>query len=247
MSASYAKSSEEFEKLVGYNVDSVSIVTRDNSKCYIVKHNTDLHIVLTGSNDLLDFVQGSMIHMCDCRFKPLIDDDENKTNYTFRIHNGFHQYYTKIRNDIVDAVKAYLDDSSVQHDKKNLVFLGHSLGGSCVLPAFEAALMTNPPNIRVVTYGSPMVGSRLFAHMFADKVPNSVRIAIETDLVTTQFPVWLGYTHVGQYVKRLPPTNSYLYWLKTIQEHSHTRYLEKLRDFALDDIILSEDDSHQSN
>jgi hypothetical protein len=240
--ASYAKSVEEFSQLVGGNMDSVSLITKENSKCYIVKKDTDLHIILTGSNDLLDFVQGSMVHMCDCRLRPLIDDDdENKTlesEYTFKIHSGFNQYYTQIRKEVANAVKAYLDDSSIPNDKKQLVFLGHSLGGTCVLPAFEAALMTNAPNIRVVTYGSPMVGNRLFAHTFADKVPDSVRVAIETDIVATNFPIWLGYMHVGQYTKHLPPTNSILFLIKTIQDHSHTRYVSKLRDFALDDLIL---------
>jgi predicted lipase len=49
--------------------------------------------------------------------------------------------------------------------EKSIIFCGHSLGGSCVIPALQVSLMDKVYcPVKVITFGSPRVGNREFTN-----------------------------------------------------------------------------------
>jgi predicted lipase len=61
--------------------------------------------------------------------------------------------------------------------KKNIIFCGHSLGGSCVISALEIALLDKVYcPVKVISFGSPRIGNREFEDWVDKIIPCNLRV-----------------------------------------------------------------------
>lgn len=99
------------------------------------------------------------------------------------VHAGFYEYYMNLRN----ASNQYIDDYLQRANQQaKIVFVGHSLGSSCVLAALECAMRRPRPHVMCYTYGSPRVGDFQFSTILARRIEqkNLIRVVNRRDMVT---------------------------------------------------------------
>lgn len=110
-----------------------------------------------------------------------------------KVHQGFYEYFQYTLNNI----NRYLEDELSQDDDYELVFLGHSMGGSISLLLALHYLDLGYDRLTLVTMGQPLVGNEDFVH-WVDKVTGSsvkpqhnsfkrkyFRIIHRNDIITT--------------------------------------------------------------
>lgn len=99
---------------------------------------------------------------------------------SLQVHSGFLAAYDSVR----PAVLALLQRCLGAHDgggagqRWSLHLTGHSLGSAlATLCAWDCAhrAWATPPELHVMTFGSPRVGSRSWAHSFNELVPDTFR------------------------------------------------------------------------
>ena len=104
------------------------------------------------------------------------------------VHSGFQRCTQAVRDRVCDAVK----------HSGEVVLTGHSLGGAVsTLLALDVAETFPDKKVRHVTFGSPRVGSPVFADHFDAVVPFSHRFYMRGDPVTW-LPGFMGFRHVGK-------------------------------------------------
>jgi len=121
------------------------------------------------------------------------------TGSRIRVHRGFLGAYKSVRDQVHEAVGAYV------HDRKPVVVLGHSLGGAlatlcavdlqyCMQPGRE--LFEHARIIHAYTFGSPRVGNGSFGRSYRRRVPRTWRYWGWWDIVVKVPPALFGYRHV---------------------------------------------------
>ena len=122
------------------------------------------------------------------------------------VHSGFHACAGSVKDRVL---------RSVDH-RDSVIVTGHSLGGAVsTLLALDIAEEFPDKKVRLVTFGSPRVGSPGFAKRFASAVPDSDRYFMHFDVVTW-LPGFMGFKHVGR-PRRLPGfSHSLLKYLRAI-------------------------------
>ncbi|KAF8637954.1 hypothetical protein AX16_010587 [Volvariella volvacea WC 439] len=122
------------------------------------------------------------------------------------IHEGFRNEHEKTAPQILAEVRRLMNSKNT----KNVVVVGHSLGGA--LTELDALFLTlNLPgdtNIKAVTYGTPRVGNPEFAQLIDAKVPNFKRINNEKDLIPIVPGRFLGFAHPHGEVHIMSPGNA---------------------------------------
>lgn len=119
----------------------------------------------------------------------------------FDFPGKLHQGFVKIYSNLADPVRVAAQrlDPSVP-----CYIAGHSLGASIAAIAALDIAQTVPQlqdQIRLYTYASPRMGDRAFADGHSQRVPNSYRIANQTDAFTLLPPTSLNqtvYVHMGE-------------------------------------------------
>lgn len=98
------------------------------------------------------------------------------------VHAGFYEYYMNLRDALNHHIDGYLKCATVQQ----VVFVGHSLGSSCVLAALECTLRRPRPHVMCYTYGSPRVGDFQFSTILIRRIEaqNLVRVVNRRDMIT---------------------------------------------------------------
>ena len=93
------------------------------------------------------------------------------------VHSGFLQQYDSIASKIIDLVRT--------RENKDVVFIGHSLGGAlATLGAANIKSLFPSLVVKCCTFGSPRVGDYEFSKLFDSTVDDSVRCVNGDDLVT---------------------------------------------------------------
>lgn len=163
-------------KELGFNF--LFFVEKDNAEAIIAEDEENYYIAIAGTelNEIKDVI-------ADLKFK------KTKTKEGF-VHEGMYEYYNKIAFKILKNIL-----SLIKEKPKNIIFTGHSLGGSM---AVLAASNFTDRNIKtsVVTFGQPKVGDYEFCQYYKNKL-NYARIVIKDDIITKLPPSIMGYSHFG--------------------------------------------------
>ncbi|SDW71795.1 lipase family protein [Paenibacillus sp. PDC88] len=112
-----------------------------------------------------------------------------------KVEEGFARMYRSLKvcctaTNKIQMLTAYIEDMNASH----LTVAGHSLGGALAkLTAFAAAFYNI--DTEVYTYGSPMVGDRVFTETYEQAVPRTFRIYNVPDIVPKLPSCELGYVH----------------------------------------------------
>merc|ERR1711920_396112 len=138
-----------------------------------------------------------------------------------KVHRGFWEYYSSVREEIRDTVRKLLDarrQSMLSRDKsenssgvplyrsKNefapgimpeVCVTGHSLGGALsVLMAIDLEMNGIAENVTIYNFGCPRVGNHAFADFCGRMLPNMFRVVTDGDMAAgmlkhTHFMPWL--------------------------------------------------------
>jgi triacylglycerol lipase len=136
---------------------------------FIAQRKKSLYVILRGTQTAKEWVRNFSI-----RLHPYLLPNHGK------VHEGFMQTYTSIREDIMEIF------SSIHHNMK-LYVAGHSLGAALATLALPDIESTKKCRIRALyTYGSPRMGDDKFVKAFNRSFQNrSFRIVNTSDLVTS--------------------------------------------------------------
>lgn len=103
------------------------------------------------------------------------------------VHRGFAACARAVRADVRAAVR----------HRREVVLTGHSLGAAVsTLLAADLAREFPGKRVKLLTFGSPRVGSPEFARNFAADVAEARRFYLRMDPVTWM-PGFMGFEHVG--------------------------------------------------
>lgn len=169
-------------KLSYYDNIKDSIFISDNitdCQCYIYYNNNAIFITFRGSSSIDDWK-----HDLDTR------TENPKDN--IRIHKGFFDQYISVKDKIYKAIQQINKNINLE----NIHISGHSLGGALAyVCAVDIHMVTNNPNIRVLTIGSPRPGNKDFANYFNNNIRESVRYKNKNDIIT-KMPFTSKFKHV---------------------------------------------------
>lgn len=137
-------------------------------------------IAYEGSQDLTDW-------MIDLEISKLIP---YKNYPTAKVHYGFWQAYTSIRDKLYQSLK--------QYNIANLFITGHSLGGALsTITALDIAEELGYSNISMINFGSPRVGNSDYVAIFQQYLKDYYRITHGSDPIPRLPPTLLGFSHIG--------------------------------------------------
>ncbi|CUM45921.1 uncharacterized protein AC631_04865 [Debaryomyces fabryi] len=110
-----------------------------------------------------------------------------------KVHQGFYEYFQFTLN----SIHEYLENELNQNEDYELIFLGHSMGGSISLLLALHYLDLGYDRLTLVTMGQPLVGNENFVHWVDNVTGSSVkphhnsfkrkylRIIHRNDIITT--------------------------------------------------------------
>ncbi|KAJ3988503.1 Alpha/Beta hydrolase protein [Lentinula detonsa] len=122
-----------------------------------------------------------------------------------QVHDGFRDEHAKTATAILAEVKALMTSKNT----KNVVAVGHSLGGALAEldSLFLAFNLPSGSNVSAMTYGTPRVGNPAFASLIDQHVPGFKHINNEKDLIPIVPGRFLGYAHPAGEIHIVSPGN----------------------------------------
>ena len=121
--------------------------------------------------------------------------DEKKSGDKLFVHRGFRDYADVV---LSDGLAERLTTSLEQNPNETLYLTGHSLGGAVAVIA--GIRLTDrgvtKSRLKVITFGSPAVGSRALAKNYEDTL-DLTRVVMRGDVLKKSLRV-LGYVHFGE-------------------------------------------------
>ena len=110
------------------------------------------------------------------------------------VHIGFHWAHQMVSADLISEL--------LSRTSRQIVVMGHSLGGSlAMLTALELIRKWVGTNIQVYTYGQPRVGNGAFARAYNAQLNDRTYRIVNADDPVPYLPPWLaGYRHAGREV-----------------------------------------------
>lgn len=135
-------------------------------------------------------------------YQPQINDSENLTDY--KVQCGFNQYVREAGVDSSNLLSRFFHDARANRNDSHQLFIitGHSLGGAAALIFASTVLgdsqsMTGDPNLYLVTFGQPAVGTMTFKKHFSPSFAHYFRLINEGDIVPNSTKLF-GYQHMGK-------------------------------------------------
>lgn len=112
------------------------------------------------------------------------------------VHSGYYNCYIDMKPHILDIIA---DNPTID----DIIFLGHSMGGSIsTIAAYDvqmqllSASKKNKKNISCVTFGSPPIGNTEFVKKYNSIIENSYRVTNNYDIIPS-IPI---YKHVKSHI-----------------------------------------------
>ena len=177
----------------GWNIIGLTTKnSRANAKAYIISKGNIKIFVITGTEDLKDVEVDFRVG------KVALHEGEEVGEEKIFVHRGFRDYTDTA---LSDGVKEYLLDNLKKNPDEILYITGHSLGGAVALMAATrlSDAGADMDRVKVITFGAPAVGNKIFAEAYADKI-DLTRIGISGDFIKKSLAA-LGYTQFGNFVK----------------------------------------------
>ena len=180
----------------GWQIEKISKKNNlADAKAYLVSKGDVKILTIAGTESLkdveVDFRVGRVTLNKDS--VPLAADDKNSGDKIF-VHRGFRDYADVVLSDgLAERLKASL----IKNPRETLYLTGHSMGGAvATIAAVRLADMGVTKNrLKVITFGSPAVGSRTFAKNYADEI-DLTRVVMKGDVIKKSLRV-LGYVQFG--------------------------------------------------
>lgn len=157
----------------------------EESSMIIVKEKDDkinrLIISFAGSNEKRDWELNFKFYR-----RKFISNDI----YCGRVHSGFLEYYNNLKDKMFEEINIFREEEG----EKEIVFCGHSLGGSCSIGALDVFLSFYKIPIKLYTYGAPKIGNKYFSSLVNKNLDNSYRIVKNNDFITNLPPLfWFSH------------------------------------------------------
>jgi len=146
-----------------------------------------VYVCFKGCSSLNDFISSVDIRSCRIHGEKV------------GIHNGFCERHKSLK----DEVWYGLLENCMSYHITDVVFTGHSAGGSLaqIGSLFSSELMDEDIQLHCYTFGSPKVGDECFKDAIEETVKDGTLLRIETlhDIVCL-LPVQPSFEHVGKLV-----------------------------------------------
>lgn len=162
---------------------------KTDTQGFIAINENNIHLVWRGSSSPTDFVTDALVVKL-----PYLGGS--------MVHSGFLTSLKSVQTDMMVGLHNAVSKLGGIGEVENIIISGHSLGGALtVVSAFTIASLKEEwaSKIKTVTVGCPRVGNHLFKRLYNQRVPQSLRIVHDNDIVT-RIPK-LNYFHVGKELK----------------------------------------------
>ena len=154
------KSIKEWGLKQGY---AVKIFEKDECFAYVAWGNNKIIVAYRGTNDLKDWLRNA--------------DGRKLEIGGAKIHRGFHDYMSKVGEDVYTKLNELLSQKVTRNYE--LILTGHSLGAAAItLFVYEWVRLKNqadPGITHIHTMGSPRVGNVVFRDLLVSTYPNWFR------------------------------------------------------------------------
>ena len=146
-----------------------------------------------------------------------------------KVHLGFCARFKFVNSWLADYIKILKSDK--------ILFLGHSLGATTANLAADYTKISNPKaNVKVITFGSPRVGTLKYRDFHDNLIGknNSLTIRNKNDIVCRVPTESMGYKHVNMYFWMAKPKwyQKLLHPIKFFrgcaEDHRPTNYMKNL-------------------
>ena len=181
----------------------------ENTDGYFGYRDEVLYIVFQGSKGAADWNNNFKIDMVDF------------FNYGCKIHNGFLQEYSAVREMIL---------KKIDENKRNyFVITGHSLGGALAeICGYDIVKLSKGfLNPDVMSFGAPALGNRKFMKDYNNLVKNcSWRVVNGDDIVSKVVPKFFGARQVDNLL-RVGKFHCWKFW-GSIEDHYPELYKKNI-------------------
>lgn len=170
---------------------------RAYTKAYLVSKGDVKILSVAGTESIkdveIDFRVGR-VHLND-NSPPLNAYDEKNSGDKLFVHRGFRDYADLV---LSDGLAERLTTSLAENPNETLYLTGHSLGGAVAIIAGIRLTDKGVPKsqLKVITFGSPAVGSKALAKNYADSL-DLTRVVMRGDVIKKSLRV-LGYVQFGE-------------------------------------------------
>ena len=157
--------------------------------------------------------------------KPLLKDGKWGKG---TIHDGFYTSWSRLKDEIVECVKPYLNN-----DNYNIICTGHSRGGAlAILCGRHLIKNENSKDIMVYAFGTPKQGNAEYVIQMQKYIENGlniIRIINGYDIVPELPPDELGFRHVGMEIKLSQPAWHRWFKFMRIFDHRYESYTKAIK------------------
>lgn len=192
-----------------------NVIVQRNGSC--------VYVSFKGCSTITDFVSSVDIRSCRINGEKV------------GIHNGFCERHKSLKDEVWYGVL----ENCMSHNITDVVFTGHSAGGSLaqIGALFSSDLMDDNIKLHCYTYGSPKVGDACFKDAIEEVVKDDKLVRIETfyDIVCL-LPMQQGFQHVGKLLilggsQGKPASHDQFFHLY------HNEYLEFVKELKVNNLM----------
>jgi predicted lipase len=185
---------------------------KHDAQAMIIPHKEALYVAFRGSSTINDF-------------KDVVNVVPKKTQYGL-VHSGFHNQFISLQD--------MLEQHIINHNKKDVYFFGHSMGGSVALISSVFFKEKYPSmDVRCFTYGSPPTACANFLGHAEKTLNDFVSIEISHDIVPW-IPLGPFYVKNKQHI--LLSRDMDLHPLDVYANHSCVTYYKMLKQQYFSDV-----------
>ncbi len=183
----------------GWQIETLSQKTnRADAKAYLVSRGDVKILAIAGTESLRDVEVDFRVGRVNLHDDTALAAYDKKSADKFFVHRGFRDYADVV---LSDGLAERLKNSFDKNPNETLYLTGHSLGGAVAIVAGIRLIDSGVDNsrLKVITFGSPAVGSHKLAKNYDDKL-DLTRVVMRGDVMKKSLRV-LGYVQFGKTVE----------------------------------------------
>jgi triacylglycerol lipase len=165
---------------------------KTDTQCYVLVLNSNtLLIAFRGTQQMKDWLTDINAFHVDCDMTVPYGNKKSR----IMVHKGFIKAYKSVR----DEIHKHVRKMSAKKDFK-IIVCGHSLGGALATNCAVDMQYNYTNNVEAYVSGNPRVGNKAFVKSYNERVPNTYRTFMRTDIVPNLPPKkfqrrYGGYAH----------------------------------------------------
>ncbi len=138
------------------------------------------YLVMTGSNDLFDWIFNLMFWLKKIPYK--------NVNKKIKVSIGLIEDYKKAQSKILDWAKNF----------KKIIVTGHSRAGALAILAAVDIQYHYQIEIECYPFANQKVGNKAFNISYNKRIPQTIRTVFNNDLISRLPPFFTGLVHSGK-------------------------------------------------